>query len=421
MSRFNVSTNHPIIPNSNEYMYEKQLVSIHSEDRNSLKYPNSAEFEIELPQDYCNVQSVRLSSWTFPSNYNTFSALQNNIQIAFQITNPYNPSDYMISDPLLIIISDALQSFVGQSFTSTISEGFYNPFQIAIELTNRFNNTVSLMIEQYILSNSTQDLLNQFNLSGGYDQFVIVYNEVGQKLWFGNKSSDFIISNDSVIYMNSVIKGAICNNHQYNDYNNWGLPSYLGFTRDIATTIPIINDSTVATATYPRFFYGDVKPGDNGFWLLPDSRYVGSNTSIPVYYLETPFKINLMGNSYFYMEIAGMNNIDETLPFSVNNFTSTTNSTASVVKSSFAKIGITTTPIAQWFDDESPSFKVYNPPAERINKLKFKLRYHNGALVDFGNFNYSVSLEFMLLRPQSKRNYSIFSPQVISSSTFGKC
>lgn len=407
MSRFNTSTNHPIIPNANEYMYEKQYVSIHSEDRNGLKWPQSSEFEIELPQDYCNVQSVRLASWTFPANYNTFSLSQNNIAIVFEITKPYNPTDHMISDPLLTAISDALQAYLGKPFIAVIEEGFYNPNQIATELTNRFNNVVSSVIIEFLTANAPE-LLPQFNLTG-YDQFVVVYNEVGQKLWFGNKSSDFVISNDSALYLNSLLKDAICFRQQYPDFQNWGLPSYLGFTRCPATTSPTLN------GVYPRFYYGDVTPGDNGFWLLPDANYLGNNTSIPVYYLEAPAKINLMGNAYFYLEIAGMNTIDETIPFAVNNFTSTTNETAGVVKSAFAKIAITTTPIAQWFDDSSPSLKVYNPPAERIRRISLKLRYHNGLLVDFGKFDFSILLEFLMLRPQSKRDYTTLNPLRLNS------
>ena len=45
------STNHPIIPNNGEYIRYKKLVSIHSEDRNILKYPLSSQFEIELPEE----------------------------------------------------------------------------------------------------------------------------------------------------------------------------------------------------------------------------------------------------------------------------------------------------------------------------------------------------------------------------------
>ena len=47
---FNTSTNHPIIPNANDYIIYKKYVSIHSEDRDILKYPNSNQFEIEMPE-----------------------------------------------------------------------------------------------------------------------------------------------------------------------------------------------------------------------------------------------------------------------------------------------------------------------------------------------------------------------------------
>ena len=43
----NLSTSHPVINNSNQYMYEQKFVSIHSEDRDCKKYPNSSEFDID--------------------------------------------------------------------------------------------------------------------------------------------------------------------------------------------------------------------------------------------------------------------------------------------------------------------------------------------------------------------------------------
>jgi len=409
MSRFNVSTNHPLIPNANEYMYERQYVSIHSEDRNVLRFPSSSEFELELPQDYCNVQAVRLDSWTFPSNYSTFSLTQNNITIAFEITNPYNPDDYGNLDQLLATISHGLVAFEGQQFIAIIEEGFYNPFQIATELTNAFNNSVTVYLRSYISQNAPS-MLSSFNSSGGYDQFVVVYNEVSQKLWFGNKSSDFVLSNDSRIYLSNILNNALCFNQQYPSFSNWGLPAYLGFSRCPAIT------TASKDGLYPRFFYGSVMPGDNGYWLVPDSQYLGNSTSIPVYYLEAPYKINLMGNSHFYLEIDGMNSIDEMVPFSVNAFTFETNETSGVVKSSFAKIAVTTTPLAQWYDNDSGPSKIYNPPAERIRRLKLKLRYHNGELVNFGSSNFSIMLEFIMYRPQQRREYKMFVPESIKNS-----
>lgn len=405
MSRFNVSTNYPLIPNANDYMHEKIFISIHSEDRNVLKYPNASDFEIELPQDYCNVVGVRLDKWSFPSNYNVFSSSQNNLTIVFRITQPYTPSDYNVTDPILNIISEALWSNFAQPYVATIEEGFYNPNQMATELTNQMNTVVSNFIQNYISINNPA-LLNAFNLNGGYNQFVVAYNSVSQKLWFGNKSSDFIILNTSSLYIVNQFNNLNCVNKQYPDFSNWGLPAYLGFTRCDETTMTSLN------GVYPRFFYGDAnKPGDNGYWLLPDPQYLGNSTNIPVFFLQTPFKINIMGPSYFYIEVEGMNNIDETMPFSVNEFTSTTNVTNGIVKSSFAKIPITTTSISQWYDNCQLPTKIYNPAAERIRKMKIKIRYHNGALVQFGTNDYSLMFEFTLLRPMNNREYKRYTPE----------
>ena len=115
-----------------------------------------------------------------------------------------------------------------------------------------------------------------------------------------------------------------------------------------------------------------------------------------------------MGPAYFYMEIDGLNCIDETSSYNVSKFTIQTNETNGVVNSSFAKIAMPTTPISQWFDKESYPYKLFMPPAERIRKLKIKLRYHNNLLVNFGRFEYSFMLQFTLLVPQQLRKITTF-------------
>jgi hypothetical protein len=125
-----------------------------------------------------------------------------------------------------------------------------------------------------------------------------------------------------------------------------------------------------------------------------------------VYFLQAPAKINFMGPAYMYMEIDGLNCIDETNPYNLSEFTTHSNETNSRVLSSFAKIPVPSTPISQWFDDDQKPYKYFNPPAERIRKLKVKLRYHDGQEVDFGLFEYSFMLEFTLLRHQNERKYS---------------
>jgi hypothetical protein len=153
MSRFNISTNHPIIPNSQEYTMEKKYVSIHSEDRDITRFPNSADFEIELPEDYYNVQSIQLLNWAFPANYDTFSILRSNISMSFKITDPYNPGKYESNNPLLNVIFQALYNHINDLYFFTIASGFYNPIQMATELTNKFNDAVTNVILQYFYDN----------------------------------------------------------------------------------------------------------------------------------------------------------------------------------------------------------------------------------------------------------------------------
>jgi hypothetical protein len=411
MSRMNVSQTHPIIPNAQDYMYEKKYVSIHSEDRNYIRYPNSNEFEIELPQDYCNVEAVRLVQWTFPANYDTFAPERNNIFMTFKITKPYNPGDpdHMSNDPLQEVIFSALYENIDNNYLVVIEQGFYTPEQMATELTNRFNAIISNSIYTYFSEHPEipdhQKLLEQFIAQGGYNQFVIAYNNVGQKLWFGNKSSDFVLTNSKIIDIGKEVKIVECNRDSLPDFSNFGLPDFLGFTRcDSFTTPGTEVNFLTGLGGIPRFYYGDFSPGDNGFWLVPDL------SGATVYYLEAPKKINLMGDAYFYLEIHGMNNLDETSPFSLSPYTLQTNGTNGVVNSAFAKIAVPTTPISQWFDNSMESYKWYNPPAERIRKLKLKIRYHNGLPVQFGDFNYSITLEFSIFNPQIARKFNLYVP-----------
>jgi len=397
-NNLNSSTNHPLIHNSNEYSLYKKYVSIHSEDRDPIKYTNSSSFEIELPEDIINVVSVRLSSWTFPANYNTFSIYNGNIAMTFKIENPYNPGEHMLNDPLQNAIFEALYANIANQYVCIVSEGFYNPSQITIELTNRFNAAVTSYIINYFTNVNTSytNLIPQFKNLGGYQEFVVVYNTVQHKIWFGNRSSYFVLTNNTSVILDFLTTYLNCVRNQLPDFSNLGLPNNLGLTRCDTKSI-------IDTDGASRFYYGDVFPGDNGYWLSPNSDLQGSQG----YYVECPFKINLMGEAYFYMDIDEFNCIDETSPYNVSKFTAHTNETNGIVNSSFAKIAVPTTPISQWFDKESQPYKLYSPPADRIRKLKVKFRYHNGQLLNFGKFNYTFTLEFTQYMPSQMKNYKV--------------
>jgi hypothetical protein len=422
---YNVNTTHPLIQNSQEYLYYKKYISIHSQDRNMLKYPNASEFEIELPEDYLNVSSLRLVQWTFPSNYNTFSNMFSNVSLSFKIIEPYNPIIFDVDDDYTIRIFKALYES-DRTYSFSIEDGFYNPSQITIELTNKFNSVVSTRIEEYFVMKIKDEpdagwniALEQFRLTGGYQRFIIVYNNVSQKIWFGNQADSFELVN-SLGSINTTLTGITCDKSVKQtapEFANYGLPSNLGLKRSNETSTSKfksktdVNYSKIGNVEVPRFFYGDVIPGDNGYWLLP-LNFDGCLVN----WIEASEKLNIMGDAFLYMEIAKNNCIDETQPYNVSNFTNETNNTNGVVNSAFSKLPIPATPLSQWFDRDSLPYMFYYPPAERIRKLSIKIRYHNGQLARFGNFNYSFMLEFTLMIPQMLRNENA----IAASTKYGR-
>jgi hypothetical protein len=422
---YNVNTTHPLIQNSQEYLYYKKYISIHSQDRDMLKYPNASEFEIELPEDYLNVSSLRLVQWTFPSNYNTFSKSNANVILSFKIIDPYNPANFDVDDNYNFRIFQAL-FMSDRTYFLTIEQGFYTPYQMAIELTNKFNNTITMAIETFFLMKIQDDpegrwdlTLERFRLDGGYDRFIIVYNNVSQKLWFGNRADSFELIN-TYGTVESTLTDDLCNNigrAGLPEFANYGLPSFLGLKRcneaSISQFISITepNYSKISNIEVPRFFYGDVIPGDDGYWLLPLDL-----SGCVVNWIEASEKLNIMGEAFMYMEIAKHNCIDETKPYNVSQFTLETNRTNGIVDAAFAKLPVPATPLSQWFDRDSVPYKFYYPPAERIRKLSIKIRYHNGQLAQFGSFNYSFMLEFTLMLPQMLRNQNA----VAASAKYGR-
>lgn len=413
MSRFDLNNNHSIVPNSNQYFFEQKFISIHSEDRDVTKYNNSASFEIELPQDYLNVVSASLYSWSFPSNYSVFSVDSNNVYITFKFTNLYNPADHSYNDPLTIAIYAGLL-YHTEDYIVVIEPGFYSPSQLVTELTNKFNAVVTNYLTGFFLDPNYPEYNYASSSFTGYDRFQIVYNQVELLIWFGNNADKFvltIVSNPIYDIKKSVSKCSQINRLELPNYTDYGMPSFLGLSNKDQVSHSVVeallthpDDPNISISDMlPRFFYGDAVPnsGDNGYWLIPVL------PGAVVYFLHSQLKINTLGPSYIYMEIEGLNCIDETIPYNLCAYTSHTNQTNGIVNSAFAKIPVGSTPISQWYDNSSLPYKYFNPPAERIRKLKIKFRYHNNTLVDFGSFDFTFMIQFNILRPQNERQYAV--------------
>ena len=137
MSRFpqyNVNNEHQLIRRQNTYVLDKQLVTIHSEDRDINKWPQSNHFEIELPEALTNIQSVRLVEIGLPNNQYIFSNNQQNTKLSFYLEPKVstNIQEYL-----------ALAQAVDTPFNITIQDGSYSQDQMANEIQHLMNMAVT--------------------------------------------------------------------------------------------------------------------------------------------------------------------------------------------------------------------------------------------------------------------------------------
>ena len=396
MSRFNVENSHSIMPvNYDTAQYEAvdYYCSVHSEDRNVFKYPNAGSFEIEFPRDYYNVTTLTISDMAMPIISDLFNVNNNNVYLVFTINEPYSPfnPDGTYTDALQYVIYQALVANISVGFTIQIENGTYSTDQMITELTRKMNEAVSTYLENY-LTTYQPTLLSEFT---GYNEFIIVYKYIDAYLWFGNRSSGFIIQNSSPVFAQKEFElGSTCTNrYKQKEYVNWGLPSNLGFTREDAYSTASTNGGKDV-----RFYYGDVVSGDNGYWLTPNSNLPNSTC----YYTQPPFKLNIFGDPYVYLYVDGWNTIDVTYPFYPSEYTATSNVTNGAVESAYGKISLGTTPVALTFAGGFFNPRVYNPPLNRVRTVKMSFRYHNGLPLDFGNMFFSMTFKLSCMRLKAK-------------------
>ena len=252
----------------------------------------------------------------------------------------------------------------------------------------------------YFENNNYTNLISEFNTNGQYTEFVITYNAVKFNIWAGNKSSGFILTNSTQVLENrNAIQKTDCGDvgsYTLPDYSNYGLPKNLGFQQlDQSST-------DVEDLNLIRFFHNT---GDAQYWLTPNTDLSGCLCS----YIEGTYKTKFFIDNVFYMEVNGYNSIDETSPYNLSKFTIQTNQTNGSVNSAFFQFNLNNYQplnyVTNYYNDNNTTYfptKYFNPHQERIRKLFIKIRWHDGSLVDFGNFNWSVLFEFCTLVPEIK-------------------
>ena len=138
----------------------------------------------------------------------------------------------------------------------------------------------------YTYDQLVQELTNSLNKTASDTYFKVTYNPVTMKLLFSNQDVfQFDFTKPEQYDCNPSI---VC----YDNYTNWGLGSYLGFDKKIYT----------------------------------------SNV------IEPEYTLNLVGDTYIYMELAYYNNIDEVAPYTYKSNASIHPKVGGKHNSAFAKI-----------------------------------------------------------------------------------
>tara|TARA_Y100000768_G_C23964929_1_gene677367 strand:- start:358 stop:1449 length:1092 start_codon:yes stop_codon:yes gene_type:complete len=351
--------------NNTYYTLDRQLLSIHSEDRDYSKWPNANTFEIILPEAYMNIQSLRLLQISLPSNYYTFSNYYQNTKLSFKI-KPKITTETMFH---------YLLSNTHNDYTITIQEGYYTEDELAYELQNKMNDAVTDYLISVGMSSTTV-----------YDRIQIYYDSVSQKIWFGNTADQFILNFSSEL---SYDLSACDQTNIWDQYTKWGLPSYIGFNKETYTASTSSTDIT--------FDY--LGEDTDTTWLDASSN--------DVWYIEAPLTMNIRGEKNIYMEIEKYNSYDELYPYSELTSNTYNNDYGGKNKSAFAKIPVTLTPNNTIFNsNDLIGLSVFMPPLERLQKLKFKFRYHDGRLVDFKETPLDFTIEILYFKNAIQTKYN---------------
>ena len=305
---------HPLIKTSHNFVLDRKVLFIDSNDRDIERWPSASEFEINCPQNYTNVESLRLSHIMLPNFF-------------------YNISEQLRTNKMRF-------DFNGLPRTITLEDGYYNYTQLRDALQSKLI------------------IINQ--------NFSVNYNPVNRKFTFSHTLIPFSFRFDLPNNYDCVKDNY--KTDVYAQHSNWGLGYILGFDKINYTSL-----------------------------LLDGS-----------YNIVSPNPCDLEDNKCIYIELEKFNKCDEIKPYLYYNYS---NTSSGIVNSAFAKI-----PIYMFQENKGlvndgyfENVSYFQPPIDKITKIKLKFRYHNGMLVDFNNFNVSLSLEINQLRNEMN-NYEVRTP-----------
>ena len=372
-----IGNSHVLQGRAQTYVIVRRLLTLHSEDRDIDKWPLSSFFEVELPESITNVQSMRLVNVTFPQNLYVFSRRMQNTRM-------------WVSDQALPI---------GDMRELEIQEGSYTPDQLALELQCRL-------------------------IGLGYTGARVLFDKVSLRFWFSfpeehgarpifhfDKPHDYI-SSDST---DPVLSTSECTRPcwgraveqsplAWDRCVKWGLGWYLGFDHKTAVVSEPVPASGIMfgwrnTCTDPCATGDECSP-----WANEGDFYISA---------PCPSSTRILGETAIYIDIDKFNMYDELASQTANSNSMFNRSAGGTVNAAFAKVAITGKFGQRIIDPSQQGFQnvqQFDPPLERVRNLKFRIRYHDGRIVDFKGAPFDITMEFNQLRDEIKKNYHVRVP-----------
>ena len=405
MSYYNVSSQQPIIHTPQNYNVNSKLISIQSEDRDITKWPNSSEFEITLPVVYKQVISMRTIDIQLPNSFYSFNCQRQNTKLILEYT--YHGVIYQDIITIqegnynLQTLADEIQTKINiaLSNTSIKVKVFINPINHKIYFFSNDIISLDFSIDPFIeidtvnLSNCTTCPIPPSNHSRSNRPVNYTTNEIIYSL--DSSNCNINICNNNIIYNDAYLINYPPT--AFDKRNEWGLGNYIGFHKKKYT-------SNVVSSPFP-------------YSWLSESTLNDSNDTYN-YVIVSDTNVNMCDLGNIYMELDKYNCIDELEPFCYN-----TNA-ANQIKYAYYKgkkipiccnnqqpnktyngvynSAFTIIPVgggSEYIPQSSGITGTYisTPPIPKLQKFKFKFRWHDGTLVDFNNCDVNIVIEVVEL------------------------
>ena len=347
MNRLSANSSHPLIPRDPTYSVNRKLVTFHSVDRNVVQWPHANEFEIQLPEALTSVESMRLAEIALPSSYyNVSRELQNT---TFQLTVPSaSPSTFVV----------------------TLEDGFY----------------------------SSRPDRERHNTQGPADR-----SDIRSALQRGQPETLVLL----------------CGRIQHRRRRRRGRARVRGAGRPRSLLPPGLRLhpgrrsvralQRLGSSVQPRASAQNTRRHAERRRRHPSGlrRHADSGRQPNYYYVEATFPTSLSSQDVIYMEVDKYNSMDELRPYPS---APTTCWTATTTAASTRRSRRYPSLDSRADRPSSPRTALCktppttsNPPLERVQKLRFRFRYHDGRLVDFKQENFNFSIAFNELRNEPLR------------------